>query len=292
MVNLETNSNLENSDVVGWEDVANLADKMHPEEQSLQVESSESRDEHFEAMRDSFLNMLNSKHEKLNQTKEQLMYAQKENDGRRINLYTKRIHSLLGTIANLEGRLSIMRPNNEIDLRERADVLANFGRAINEVIPDGTPLVFHGNNNLSTVKEIINSGGLKTPEERGVDYKSFATLIDVTAKSNLRVSLEFADAGINSFMPYGAIFAFYPQEDECEVVLKTGESSQVSSGVKGVGFDEDRFFGIITTIENVEDLKQVFEANNFDPKKVFTHKQFLEHCEEVFHTQVHQDIGG
>ena len=135
------------------------------------------------------------------------------------------------------------------------------------------------------VKQIIASGGLYTPEERNAGYKSFATQIDVTAKSNIRVSLEFADSSINSFMPYGAIFVFYPKEHEYEKVLSTGDNSEVFGGVESINFNEERFVGIITTDENIETLKEYMKENNFDPNKVFNHKQFIELCKEKFSTR-------
>ena len=77
---------------------------------------------------------------------------------------------------------------------------------------------------------------------------SFANQIDVTYKSNIRVSCEFADSN-NENLPYGAIFAFEPLENEREEVINTGDSSEVYGGVNGVNFREEpeRLVGIITT---------------------------------------------
>ena len=178
-----------------------------------------------------------------------------------------------------------MRLNNEDDLKERYDIIKNYKNLVNESIPDDVPIVFHGNNNIGIVKQIIESGGLFTPEERGVDFRSFATQIDVTSKTNIRVSLEFADSGSDSFMPYGAIFVFYPKEDEYEKVLKNGDSSEVFGGVQSIKFNEDRFVGIITTDENLGVLKECMRENNFDENKVFTHHQFIEFCNQKFKTE-------
>ena len=118
-----------------------------------------------------------------------------------------------------------MRPNSKDDLLIRQDILNNYANKVRKIIPDNIPLLFHGNKNIESVKQIIESGGLFTPDERGIDYISFATQIDVTYKNDNHVSLEFADSGVNSFMPYGAIFVFYPKEEEYEKVLNTGNSS-------------------------------------------------------------------
>lgn len=153
---------------------------------------------------------------------------------------------------------------------------------MDEVIPDGEPIVFHGVNNIETIKTIIESGGLKTPEERGVGFKSFATQIDVTAKKNIRTSCDFADAGARSFLPYGGMFVFYPKEYEKDNVLSTGDGTEVYGGVEGVDLREERFVGLITTDENVDEMKEIFHANGLDTKKIFTHEQFLEYCRRSF----------
>lgn len=236
--------------------------------------------EYFDNIKNNILNSYQSKTEKLKELKKRLLESQKSNDTRKIEFYSKQTESILSSINNIKSQLSCMRPNNNDDLNERHDIMVNFPKLVNETIPDDVPMVFHGNNNIEIVKQIISSGGLYTPEERGVDFKSFATQIDVTYKSNIRVSCEFADSSTISFMPYGAIFAFYPKEHEYEKVLKTGENSEVFGGVESIDFKDDRFVGIITTNENLETLKLCFDTNQLDSNKVFTHKQFINFCKE------------
>lgn len=238
--------------------------------------------ENFENIKDNLFKHYQSQLEKLKEVKEQLIESQQNNDTRKIDFYSKRIDSVLGNIDNIKSKLACMRLNTVEDLRERQEIMVHFPKLINEVIPDDVPLVFHGNNNIEMAKQIITSGGLYTPEERGKNFQSFATQIDVTYKSNIKVSCEFADSNINSFMPYGAIFVFYPKEHEYEKVLKTGESSEVFGGVESVNFDEERFVGIITTNENLEDIKKCFHDNSLDSSKVFTHQQFIEFCKSKF----------
>lgn len=239
--------------------------------------------ENFENIKANLSSYYKSQLNKLKELKEQLLEAQKDNDTRKVDFYTKRISNTLDNINGTKNKLFCMRLNNEDDLKERNNIINNFPKLVNEIIPNDIPIVFHGNNNIETVKQIIISGGLYTPEERGVSFKSFATQIDVTYKSNIRVSCEFADSSINSFMPYGAIFVFYPKEHEYENVLKTGDSTEVFGGVEGINFNEDdRFIGIITTDENLEDLKKCMKDNNLDSNKVFTHYQFLDFCKDRF----------
>ena len=239
-------------------------------------------EKNFEKIKNNLLEDYKNQLEKLKELKNQLEEAKKNSDERKIIFYSKRIKSVLQIINNTKTKLSCMRLNDEKDIEERRRILNNYKNIIDETIPDDIPIVFHGNNNIELVKQIIGSGGLFTPEERDVDFKSFATQIDVTAKTNIRVSLEFADSGVNSFMPYGAIFAFYPKEHEYENVLKTKDNSEVFGGVESVKFDEDRFVGIITTKENIESLKKCMIEHNLDPNKIFTHEEFIEYCNKKF----------
>lgn len=241
----------------------------------------------YEKVKNTFIKNHTEKVERLKIKKEQLLEAQNNKDNRKIEFYSKRITTLLQDISSLESIISCMRPNTDLDIAKRNDILNNYSQKVDEAIPDDVPLVFHGNKNINTVIEIIESGGLFTPEERNVDFKSFATQIDVTAKTNIRVSLEFADAGICSFMPYGAIFVFYPKLDEYDNVLKTKDSSEVSGGVRSISFkkEPERLFGIITTEENIEKIKTACKRNGIDASKVLTHEQFIEYSKNILKVQ-------
>lgn len=246
-----------------------------------QKETIPTHNEDFEAVRGNFQKNHDEKARTLEELKEQLANTD-ENDSRMIYYLTRRIDSTTGIVNNLGSVLKRMRPNTEEDLKERKEIIANYSKAIDEAIPDGEPIVFHGVNNIEVVRAITESGGLKTPEERGADFKSFATLIDVTTKKNIRTSCNFADAGTRSFLPYGGIFVFYPKENETERVLATGDGTEVQGGVEGVNLDEERFVGLITTKENIDEIKELFRANGLDEGKVFTHEQFLEYCKKTY----------
>jgi len=174
-----------------------------------------------------------------------------------------------------------MRLGNENDLLERKQAINVFSKLISEIVSDEVPLVFHGNNNIGIIHEIIRSGGLKTPDERQVEYSSFATKVDVTNKYDIHVSCEFAEPGLNSYMPYGAIFVFFPKDEERENVLKNS-GSEVFGGVDGISFLEDRFIGIITTNENKSRIQTWLIENGLDASKVFNHNEFLEICKKDF----------
>ena len=218
-------------------------------------------------------------------TKYKTMYdeAIKSNETRKAEVYSSRVEKIKRRINELENQLSYMREDIPEDLEERKKIRQSFSKQVAEIIPDGIPMVFHGNNDIATIYEILKSGGLKTPEERGVDFKSFATQIDVANKHDIHVPVEFADPGIDSARPYGAIFAFYPKKDEIYKGLENF-GSEVPGGVQAIDFkeDDDRFVGIITTEENKERIQKWLQEFGMDYKKIFTHLEFIEMCKDRF----------
>lgn len=218
-------------------------------------------------------------------TKYKTMYdeAIKSNETRKAEVYGSRVEKIKRRINELEKQLSYMREDIPEDLEERKKIRQSFSNQVAEIIPDDIPMVFHGNNDIATIYEILKSGGLKTPEERGVDFKSFATQIDVANKHDIHVPVEFADPGIDSARPYGAIFAFYPKKDEIYKGLENF-GSEVPGGVQSIDFkeDDDRFVGIITTEENKERIQKWLQEFGMDYKKIFTHLEFIEMCKDRF----------
>ena len=209
--------------------------------------------------------------------------AIKSNEPRKAEVYGSRVEKIKRRINELENQLSYMREDIPEDLEERKKIRQSFSKQVAEIIPDGIPMVFHGNNDIAAIYEILKTGGLKTPEERGVDFKSFATQIAVANKYDIHVPVEFADPGIDSARPYGAIFAFYPKKDEIYKGLENF-GSEVPGGVQAIDFkeDDDRFVGIITTEENKERIQKWLQEFGMDYKKIFTHLEFIEMCKDRF----------
>lgn len=200
-----------------------------------------------------------------------------------IDVYSKRLNTMLASLVKFKAEVDYSRDNTFDDVNNRLNILNNYSAIVRESISDKVPVVFHGVANIGVVLEIIRSGGLFTPDERDVDMTSFASQIDVTYKDNIDVTLEFAEPGVNSFMPYGAIFVFRPLDDEVEKVISTGGSTEVMGGVKGVNFiqEPDRLIGIITTEENIELLQNSCSDSKIDSTKVVTHDTFLKLCDDI-----------
>lgn len=218
--------------------------------------------------------------------REILNEAIRNKEERKIEVYSNRVEKIDKRITDLQNQLMFMREDSTNDLEERKGIRQTFSKEVAEIIPDNVPMVFHGNNDIATIYDIIKSGGLKTPEELGVEFKSFATQIDVANKYDIHVPVEFAEPGYESGRPYGAIFAFYPKEDEIYKGLKKF-GSEVPGGVQSIDFkkDNERFEAIITTNENKERIQKWLKEFEMDSKKVFTHSEFIQMCKEKFKTK-------
>lgn len=221
---------------------------------------------------------------KLEALKQDLTIAKDENNKYKVMKTTRKINNILNQILSLESKRKNMRIPIASDVMERNNLMVTYSKLVNDAIPDGIPLVFHGNSRIGVIEEIISSGGLKTPDERDVDYSSFAAQIDVTTKENITTALQFAEPGGHFFDPYGAIFVFWPKEKEFEKVLKTGMSSEVPDGVEGIDFQKEpeRLFAIITTSENTERLKKCCMKNSLNSNIIMSHEDFLDYCRIKF----------
>ena len=239
--------------------------------------------EKIDLFKKNFQMSLEKKRAKLYTLKEKLEQAKNAKNESEIDKLTGSINELLVRINYICGIYNNLRMPIAADVKERLDIFKEFSLKVDKVIPDDVPLVFHGNNNLGIIEEIMKTGGLFTPDERGVNFSSFAEQIDVTFKNDIRVSLEFAEPSMDYIVPYGAIFVFWPREEEQEKVLNT-HGSEVSGGVQSVDFrkNPERLFAIITTNENIEGLQKVAKENGIDENLIVTHEDFLKKCREKF----------
>jgi len=202
-----------------------------------------------------------------------------DRDNSHTETYARQMADAERTLRYRQSFLEFMRiPESDEDAKNRAEIIHSFPTKVAETVPDNLPLVFHGTDNISVVRKIIKDGGLLTPEQKGESMTSFAVGIDVAAKTNIRVPCEFAEPGLNRFMPYGAIFAFMPKAEEIEQVNQTGNSTEVFGGVDGVSFRDEpaRLYGIITTQENITRVQDWCEQYGLPKEKVLTHDGFIE----------------
>lgn len=236
----------------------------------------------FEQEKNNYLELYNRYLKKIETLEDNIMLFSSSNFMYDNNENVKEM--LMNKIKYYKGMLDFIRPVTEKDIIERNDIFLNYADKVKNVIPDDIPYIFHGNSKIFSVIEIIETGGLYTPKERNSSYNSFASQIDVTCKDNINASIKFADPGIKSFLPYGAIFVVLPREEEIKKVLETKENAEVDGGISRVSFvdNPDRLINIITTKENTELLQKVLIKNGLSEEKVVTHDEFIELCKEKF----------
>lgn len=236
----------------------------------------------FEQEKNNYLELYNRYLKKIETLEDNVMFFSSSNFMYDNNENVKEM--LMNKIKYYKGMLDFIRPVTEEDIIERNDIFLNYADKVKNVIPDDIPYAFHGNSKIFSVIEIIETGGLYTPKERNSSYNSFTSQIDVTCKDNINASIKFADPGIKSFLPYGAIFVVLPREEEIKKVLETKENAEVNGGISRVSFKDnpDRLINIITTTENKKLLQKVLIENNLNEEKVVTHDEFIELCREKF----------
>ncbi len=208
----------------------------------------------------------------LEEYKEELKKISADNNQRLIDFYVRRINRQFDLINKIDYKLKYMRDNNKEDLDNRNKIIKEYSKLIKKIIPDNIPIVFYGINNIGIVKEIIKNGLLIKEN----DNKSLETQIEVTYKNNVRSSLELADPGSYSYMPYGVIFAFKPLESELDNVYKTSDSVLINSF--NIKDEPNRLYSIITTKENIPKVKKWCLEYGIDSDKVNTHDEFLKKC--------------
>ena len=239
--------------------------------------------EKIELFKNIYKKNIEKNKKKLIDLREKLKQAEFDKDEYEIEELMSAINEILFNVSSAEGKYYNLREVIPEDVAERTNLRKEYSKRINELIPDDVPLVFHGNNNIGLIEQIMKSGGLFTPEERGVGFRTFATQIDVAYKRDIHVPLEFAEPGGDLILPYGAIFAFFPKEEEIDKVLKT-YGSEVSGGVQSINFktEADRLFAIITTKENIQRLKKIACEVGLDENIIVSHEEFLEMIKEKY----------
>lgn len=231
-----------------------------------------------------FNQVLQNRKQLLKQSKAELEHLKKDKhlyDGPTFKRFSNDIKRV---IKHHKYIIEFMRIAPESDKQERLYIKEHYAKIIKNSIADDFPIVFHGTGNIGVVREIIQSGGLFTPKQRGESPRSYATKIDVTTKTDISTSINYADS-CEPFMPYGAIFAFCPQKHEIQKVLHTQKHGlgMVVGGVDSVNFktQPERLYGIITTTENIERVKTWCAQNQINPNKVFTHQQFANKIKQL-----------
>ena len=180
----------------------------------------------------------------------------------------------LSNINRLQTKINYMRENEAKDEENRLLIKNTYSKTIKESIPDYSPIVFYGIDNIGFVKTIIEHGFL-IPAMSNDENKVF-----VTNKDNIRATLGSAEPSSQSYMPYGAIFAFKPLSEELKDIYQTTTSEFQVQNVN-IKEEVDRLYGIITTDENIPRVQNWCLENGIPMEKVFTHDEFIKNIDKI-----------
>jgi exonuclease VII small subunit len=162
----------------------------------------------------------------------------------------------------IESKLNYLRPEKEDDMLYRIKQYNEFSERVAE-LPNSLPLWFHGCP-IYTAQKILEDGEITSEYSRlgfGHDnvYLTTKDVIDVTVKKYINL-LDFT-------LPVGCIF-----------VLNLGNFNQSEILVDKVDFRQnpDQLFSIVTSLENIDMLKEWARENNVDLTKILDFENFLE----------------
>lgn len=181
-------------------------------------------------------------------------------------------------LKNNQGIIEHMRvPADNTDKLYRNNIKLKFASYLSDILADNIPLFFHGVGSIVIVKQIIETGKICSTEQlinpvTGIDE------IFVAGNYNLSEAVDISDSP-ELFMPYGAIFVINPLEHELEKIMsKNGDIR-----IKSVNFVENpnRLLNIISSPENIINIKSWCRQNNINEDKVLTHNNFIKKIENL-----------
>jgi len=167
--------------------------------------------------------------------------------------------------------LKYLRPRNIEDMEYRQRQYNNFSNFITKNIPNDLPLRFHGSP-LHASKEIILSGELSSYGDRiGVEM-SYDTpnIVYVNTKDNIFNTVRnFCNLTYDYDTPAGCLFVVTPKDEQDEI---SGHNQTMES----IYFknNPDRLVAVVSTPENVSNLKGWMKESNLPEEKVFDYDGF------------------
>lgn len=180
------------------------------------------------------------------------------------------------------------------DIEERNNI-ATFVEEIKEVIPNDVPLVFHGCGFIDTVEDIIQSGGLYPPADRGYDVSATSHYIFTCTKSDIKTASEYANR--EYCIPYGALFVLAPKDElekekflHVDALIAKGNKTFVTTTSLNFYEEPNRLVAIITTSENLDRLKELARENGLNDDLIVTHNEFIQICKQKYGNNKHASI--
>lgn len=175
--------------------------------------------------------------------------------------------------------LQYIRPNSQEDIEYRDKTVNNYADELKKVLSPNFDLRFHGTPIYFT-EQILKSGCISSTADRYDGYiKSTDTTgeISVSDRESIDRTIQFFSdmSGYMRHLPGGCIFAILPNGNE-------DPSMREASLMPSVNFREnpEQLFGIFTTPENIEQVREWMSKYGFDADLIYTFEEFLEVVKE------------
>lgn len=160
----------------------------------------------------------------------------------------------------------------------RQKVRAELGPSIQASIPDGLPLLFHGTP-VYNVQAILQDGELSSSRDRtgGFTYDAPGR-ISVTSAATIQWTLDVY-TGLEDHegrLPAGCVFALLPGRE-----VEAAESPNYQMSKFNFNENPKQLFGILTSEENLDMVKQWTADSGLDPSRVYEFFEFPEELERI-----------
>ena len=196
----------------------------------------------------------------------------------RLEISMKNISVRKHALELLEDKLEFLRPENPDDIAYRNRQYEEFPKKIKEIVPDNLPLRFHGCP-IYAAKKIIHDGEISSSADRLGYETSFDSegQISVTTKQTIETTIwGYTDLGGDYNIPAGCVFVLLPKDEND---AKAGDSMLMEN----VSFKEnpDRLFAIITSSENIENIKKWSQESGIDISKIHDFDGFIQNFDKL-----------
>lgn len=168
-----------------------------------------------------------------------------------------------------------IRPNSQEDIDYRDFQSSNFVQNLQAVLSPNFDLRFHGSP-IYYAEQIIKSGQISSTADRYDGYIKSTDRrgeISVSNRESIVDTIAFF-SDLNSYyrhsLPAGCIFALMPKDQE--------DATYGPNLMHSVDFKQNpgQLFGIFTTPENIEQVKEWMNEAELNPDVVYTFEEFLQ----------------
>lgn len=178
----------------------------------------------------------------------------------------------------IEGKLKFLRLGNEEDASYRLRQYNDFADKVKPLIPQDLPLRFHGCP-IDAAEKIIVSGEISSAADRtGIETSFNGTdQISVTTREDLSTTVrEYTNLTANYNMPAGCIFVITPKNLDDEI-------SANKQLMHNVNFKDtpDRLVAVISSPENIPELKSWLHQNGCSPQKAIDFDGFVHSIDKI-----------